>query len=259
MNAERGARNAEQAEFRGTFSLGRAFLQVKLETGGVKALWWRTLNLLGSAGWEIRVPDRIQRDYPILAPTYRHGIRKGLEFETTVHPWARGGLMKMEFFQNVVFENPHGGRYDFDREEKMPYLIRLRYQAVTTFLAKFWRSYGIVDDSAPSLRSLSALERVRWWMQTSGHWRGQELLEWEPREQESYNWKDRDGQRVRPGQVKYFYSHRGRLMRGRVYWSLNNMWRVVLNAREVTSVASFHLFDLAPGTPRRRSRKGGRP
>ena len=68
---------------------------------------------------------------------------------------------------------------------------------------------------------------------------GKELPEYEVSE---YNAKDKDGKRLRNGQIKYFRDRRGRLQRGTIYHNINNMWWVVLNKFEFTNVAAFEFL-----------------
>ena len=71
-----------------------------------------------------------------------------LEFEAKKYPNG----FEIGFFQNVVYENPNGGRHDFDKLSKMPHMTRLRY---TKFKNKILCLLGslvpdIYDDSTLS-------------------------------------------------------------------------------------------------------------
>lgn len=84
------------------------------------ALLHRVFNMLRNEGFEIEKDKNVPK---IIRKSHFVGRRGDLEFYAERYP--RG--FRIEFFQNVNFENPNGGRYDFEKFQKMPYLIRLQY------------------------------------------------------------------------------------------------------------------------------------
>lgn len=53
-----------------------------------------------------------------------------------------GMMTEIKFFQNVSTVNPNGGEYDFDKEDKMPYLVKLRYRWILQKLCAFLDGKG---------------------------------------------------------------------------------------------------------------------
>ena len=80
----------------------------------------RIFNMLRAEGFTIEndaeVAKCIRRDYYI--------GRRG-DLELYAHRYPAG--FEIMFFQNVVIENKSGGRYDFHKFQKMPYMIRLQF------------------------------------------------------------------------------------------------------------------------------------
>ena len=66
------------------------------------------------------------------------------------------------FFQNVIHKNPHGGRYDFDKLKKMPYLIRLQYTRYMRMVVDTLKSLVEVKDKTyPIGRTAEAMIVLR--------------------------------------------------------------------------------------------------
>ena len=81
------------------------------------------MRFLGTIGFYVGEDKEIKKNFHSLNKTHRAGGFGDLQFK------ARYGenIFEIEFFQDVFHENPCGGFYDFDKYEKMPYLIQKRY------------------------------------------------------------------------------------------------------------------------------------
>lgn len=211
----------------------------------------RIFNVLRVEGFIIEndaeVAKCIRSDYYI-------GRRGDLEFYA--HRYPAG--FEIRFFQNVVFENPNGGRYDSDEFQKMPYLIRLRFVKYRDKIIALMKSLEDLEDETKQNPRL-AEERIKARYVEEWHHEQKDmnfrLSDLDGQTQEPYNSRDRDGKTVYNGEVKYFRHWNGRLYRGRVYHNINNMWWVILDRFTVRNVASFELFDLTPEDNRRRQAK----
>ena len=187
----------------------------------------------------------IQKDYYI-------GKFHDLEFEGQKYPAG----FKISFFQNVVHENPNGGRYDFDKLPKMPYMTRLQYTKFKNKILRLLKSLvpDIMDDSSFSPKLAEEWIKCRY--VESCHYEQEntdfDLRSLDGQTVEPYNGMDRDKKTIRNGEIKYFRGHDGYLYRGRVYHDLNNMWWVITDKYTVRKIAAFELFDLAPGDKRGR-------
>lgn len=185
-----------------------------------------------------------QRVAPVLRKRQFYGSLQELECDTGFWP----AMIELEFYQNINFENPYGGRYDFRRLAKMPYLVRLRFQKTLTKLKSLFLKYGLRDDS--DYHAATAYEEV---MRLR-----KKTEEWHPRiykEQPRYNdGIDADGNRLNDGEIRYYYDYHGRLYCGKVYYHINNMWYVVCNDSRFSNMACWELFAWKPGLARKRCR-----
>lgn len=218
----------------------------------------RLLNFMSSRGWTIEhdkdVPKIIRKDF-------WYGRKGNLEFHA--HRYPKG--FETQFFQNVVFENRHGGKYDFDKFNKMPYLIKLMFINETQHMKAFLKSIvpGILDNTIPEYKF--ATDRIKANYAKSWHHPQKSMDEFDLSDldgqtsEHSFNNTDRDKKTIYNGQIKYFRDWDGRLMRGKVYHNINNMWWVILNSHKHTNVADFELFDPTPDDYLVRRDKDGKP
>jgi len=200
----------------------------------------RVFNFMRDRGFTIendmKVPKSIRKNH------FR-GYKGELKFKADRYP--RG--FKIEFYQEINYENRHGGEYDFDKFEKMPYLVKLRWINETNKISKFLNKLGVKDDTKIDYKRAEDIIK-RHFVECWHH--PQENMEFNLSELDgktadaSYNNKDRDGNTIYNGEVKYFRHWDGRLWRGKVYYNLNNMWWVIVNEKEYRNIANFNLFDV---------------
>lgn len=203
----------------------------------------RVLNLMEERGFEVGRDPRIQEHYSCLNKDHWYGRKGELEFKADRYPNG----FKLEFFQNINYENKCGGYYDFDKFEKMPYLIKKRFINETNKIASFLESLGVKNNSKPDYKL--AEDKIKQDLVESWHHPQKDMnfnlsdLDGTTAEQ-SYNNTDRDKKTIYNGQIKYFRDRfDGRLRRGKVYHNINNMWWVILNKDKYSNIASFELFD----------------
>lgn len=211
-------------------------------------LFHRTMNFLTSIGFTVTKDPRIERDYKILSKDHRYGRKGNLEFKAERYPSG----FKIEFYQNVVHKNPHGGEYDFDKYEKMPYLIKKQLLLVCNKLREFFIGLGYAEKT--EIEAHTAVEKVKKDFVESFHHQPKDmnfdlfsydgLTSTMPPSSYAYEFHDRDGKVLRNGEVKYFRDYNGYLCRGKIYHRLNNMFWIILNQRETAIRADFELFDL---------------
>lgn len=233
-------RNNTEREFKGDW------LKHKFRHYGY---FYQILNMLAADSFDVQKDPKVDK---IIRKDYYIGKFHDLEF--AAQKYNNG--FKIMFFQNVYFENPNGGRHDFDKLSKMPYMIRIQYTKFKNKILRFLKSLvpDIMDDSRlfPKL----AEEWIKCRYVESCH-NEQENTDFDLRSLdgqtvEPYNGLDRDKKTIRNGEVKYFRGHDGYLYRGRVYHDLNNMWWVITDKYTARRAAAFELFDLAPGDKRGR-------
>ena len=79
--------------------------------------FYKILHRLEREGFAVEQDPETRERYKSIAKDHWYGRRRDLEFVAKKYPNG----FEIEFFQNVVHENPHGGRYDFDKLRKMWY------------------------------------------------------------------------------------------------------------------------------------------
>ncbi|QOH62450.1 hypothetical protein [Paenibacillus polymyxa] len=191
----------------------------------------RMLDMMRNRGFVIGSDPRIDRDYSILSKDHFAGNKGELLFVGEKYNCGA----KLEFYQEINVENPHGGRYDFNKFEKMPYLLQKRFLVEVRYMEQFLLEEGFTCDSEPVLKT--SYDKVFHDLNSpSRHWSSENLPD--------YNALDKDGIRINNGEVKYFRGRKGTLMRGTVYHNINNMWWVIVNKDHYTNLAAFELFNL---------------
>lgn len=200
----------------------------------VKATRDAIVRKLRDRGFKMGPDPRIVKDYPVLKQ-YHHVGRLG---DLQVHVELAGRSVKVEFFQDVVCENRAGGRYDFRKRDRMPYLIGKRYEVEREKLFQLCEARGLTVIRAR--RPLLGMDFVNQRRAECWHWQGGKLLE----RIYDYNSKMADGGQVHEGDTVYFadYWAGRRIVRGVARYNLNNMWWVVLPSGEVRNIASFELY-----------------
>lgn len=211
----------------------------------------KVLNFMKTRGFEVGSDPEIDKNYKCLSKDHWYGIKKDLEFKA--HRYPSG--WEIEFYQNISFENRHGGFYDFDKFEKAPYLIRLLFIKEIEYIGEF------IENTVKEVKCYSekdyklAEEKIKKDFQR--HFDNKITMDFdlskldglegdaEYRRDNRYqsNCKDRDGKIIVNGSIKYFRDYKGRLQRGKVYHNINNMWWVVLNDTDYTNEAAFSLLD----------------
>lgn len=228
------------------FNTKRTGKEHQMDTWEHLALWVKCLALLDQMGFSTSIDPYYEKNFEILSQYHRYG--KWRDLEVGVEISSRG--MMFEFYQNVNFDNPNGGKHDFDKFEKMPYLTKKRFEYATSQLSALIASevpealYEVVDKCQNAEEALLRDYRESW------HHHGVETLADVQGSMKDYDLKqncwDRDKKQLTCGEVKYFRDYDGRLRRGVVYWSLNSQWYVILHPTSYTTRSASALFDPTP-------------
>lgn len=217
-------------------------LGVRSEQYAHYLLWKELLDELGRHGFYVSEDKEIKKNYPILSKDRKYGRFGNLEFKAERYPSG----FRITFFQNVVFENPCGGYYDFDKREKMPYLIGKRFEWMVNIISKFFEKNGIADKTEPLCRF--AEDKIKLDFVKSFHHPQKdmqfELSDFDGETTADYNGTDRDGKKIHNGDIKYCRDYSGYLQRGKVYHNINNMWWVITDKYTIRNVCASCLFDI---------------
>lgn len=202
----------------------------------------RIAQQLRRLGWTCTVPPIDPHDVKSYGgrvarwAAERHRIcRKGdLQGELSVS----GRHIEFEMWQDVQNgSNPNGGKYDFDKEDRMTYVQRLEMERtrrrIRDYLCNVFTGY---EFDPPKIQSPNpdplAYFNGTWdgaYEKHHGIHRFKRGADGWPSDHEinSWNRKDKDGTPLNHGDVRWLRDSKGRLMRGRVYGGINGMWLFV--------------------------------
>lgn len=260
----------------GTVSFGDASLNVWEDPERRDALQWREwerqfkkdvflrmAQQLRRLGWKTEVPaDMIEQYSRSFAEGYRYCRKGDLQGRLEV----TGRCIRFEMWQDVAnVENPNGGRYDFDKEKRMPYLLWLEMERtrrrLRAYLCNVFAGYEFNDrlrDGRHAERGPGALTALEWVEQanrSSGHYVA-ELGH--ARINMACNAKSADGGTITHGARVYAIGYDDRMVAGTAYYNLNNMWWVVTGKYDVINVHSGAIYLENPGDLRRKRNDGRR-
>jgi hypothetical protein len=200
-------------------------------------------EVLRGSGYVLHDDPNIRERFPSLKRTHHAGSKGPVHFHSEIYPAG----FRYEFYEDVPRENPCGGRYGFDKMGRAPYLWRLRVTQIHRKIAQALEALGFRDDT--EIPPKSAVEAVT--ARQDGWKKSHPYIFKDPPER--YNATDQDGVLLQGGELRYFYSHNGRLERGIVYRSAGNCWDVVLNKTEWRAAVGTH--DMFTYNPERHPRK----
>ncbi|MDQ7981913.1 hypothetical protein QYH69_32335 [Paraburkholderia sp. SARCC-3016] len=160
-----------------------------------------------------------------------HEARKG-DLQAHVETWER--TVKIEFYQNVVFKNRHGGRYDFDKRARMPYLIGKQYELERDKIAVMFAGCGYLFQRDIKRTGMDYITHRRAELSDFHH---RDMYDESP---PASNSKSATGATIAHRDTVYFVDG-GRWKRGVAYHNINNMWRVLLPCGSVRNLSCREL------------------
>lgn len=217
------------------------------------------MKFLGSIGFYVSKNKEIQKHYPVLSKDHKAGQYLALKFRANRYPVG----FEIQFFQDEVRDNPAGGFYDFDKFDKMPYLIKKQLILTQNKLRNYFSGLGYEDLSEPVRRTPE--DEIKYRMLESCHHPLASMDDVLPKGRTEdgiknvnggRNVNDRDGKEIEDGEFKYARRNDGRygdgyLRRGIVYHSINAQWWMICGSH-VETFSAHELFDLSPNEPRGR-------
>lgn len=222
----------------------------------------RIVQTLNRLGWTCIIPPKMIEQYgKSFAEDYRYCRKGDMQGEISLS----GRSIKFEMWQDVQnVENRNGGKYDFDKEDRMTYVQRLEMERtrrrIRDYLCNVFTGY---EFEPPKIASPNpdplAYFNDSWdseYEKKRGVHRFKRGSDGWPSEHEvnSWNRKDKDGTPLNHGDVRWMRDRKGRAIRGRVYGGINGMWLFVYGPGERDhtheSAGSFFTYRLGE-TPRK--------
>lgn len=224
----------------------------------------RIVQTLNRLGWTCVVPEKDwhgQDQYGIeermrnMKRECRKGDLNGFLEQSHTH-------IKFEMFQNVnAPKRPdHGGRYEFDKEAIMPYLLRLEMERtrrkIRDYLCNVFSGYHFDTEwmekngrKKVGPGNLTAMDFAMNQIRNSGHYR-------EKLGRASFNGDggtSGDGLPIEHGGKAYAIDRAGRIIYGTALYSLNSQWYIITGKYGITyNVWHKQVFVNSPGDVRRK-------
>jgi len=208
----------------------------------------RIVQTLNRIGWTVGPWDKAEQ-YKAIAINHRTCHKGDLHGELDIS----GRCIKFEMWQDVTpSENRNGGRYDFGKEARMPYLLRIEMERtrrrIRDYLLNVFTGY-VFNPPNPKIgvNGATALEYAKHSQHTSGHYV-------ERLGRASFNSPDNgftgDGVAIEDGAKVYAITSDGRVVYGTAYYSLNGRWMVVTGTHGIEWAYHKELYAQCPGDPR---------
>ncbi len=234
------------------------------ESAFKKDVFARIVQQLNRMGWSCEVPAEMVERYSLsFARNYRSCRKGDLHGELSLS----GRHIEFAMWQELHnVSNRNGGRYDFDKEQRMPYLLRLQMEVtrrrLRDYLINVFDGYVFSPQpvSSPNPDPL-AYFNGRWdgeYEKKRGTHRFERGADGWPSEREINSWdrKDADGRLLSQGDVRWIRDRQGHLRQGLVYGGINGMWMLVYGPgpRDHTHESAGEFFTYVPGMPRKQVR-----
>ena len=203
----------------------------------------RVIQTLNRLGWSVTMPEIDPHDVMHYggnvarwASERRRLCSKG-DLKADLEISGRHIELKMFQSINCPTRPDHEGRYEWNKEACMPYVIRLEMERtrrrIRDYLCNVFSGYTFKPSkiSSPNPDPL-VFFNDGWdgeYEKTRGTHRFDRGADGWPSDKELGSWNriDKDGVRLNHGAVRWFRDDKGRLLRGRVYGGINGQWLCV--------------------------------
>ncbi len=221
-----------------------------------KQVFLRVIQQLNRLGWEVKLSAEHEKNYQCIAKQFRECSKGDLKAELRVS----GRCIEFQMWQgiNTPTRPDHGGRYESNKEEVAPYLLRLEMirtrRKIANYLINIFSGYSMSDkhDGRHTKRGpngATAMEYLQNCYKSSWHFKG-DLSKYQITDG---NKKSADKKKIEHGSRVWFYSWKGRLCTGIAYYNINNMWWVVSGKYAVSNEGSHDLYIECPSDIRKKN------
>jgi len=214
-----------------------------------KQVFKRIIQQLNRLGWTVAEWDEAEHYRPIAHD--RRSCHKG---DLKGHLGLSGRHIEFEMWQDVanITREDGKGRYEFDKEQRMPYLIHLEMQRtrnrIRDYLCNVFAGYGFKDNGPNTQRpgpgGPTALEWVESAMRSSGHY-VEELGH--ARISMECSARSAEGETITHGASVFTIDNKGRIVSGTAYYDLNASWHVVTGKYSVMCSQASEIYLHNPG------------
>lgn len=219
----------------------------------------RIVQTLNRLGWTLTIPQDYIKQYSVSFARNHRECSKG-----DLKGWLEicGRTIKFETWQgiNTPTRPDHGGRYEWNKESCMPYVLRLEMERtrrrIRDYLCSVLSGYTFNEEHRTIYRKpmqFTALERIKQHYAESIHFDG-DMASYLKRnhyeELPDYNCTNRAKERISHGQRVWFADRKGRVCEGTAYYNINSMWWVVTGRYDYNNLSVGELHTKCPDLPR---------
>lgn len=227
----------------------------------------RIMHALEGCDFAFGKDPRIDRQWPSLNKSHRLGQRETPAGTLFVKAETYPTGCEFEFFQEVVTENRNGGRYDFSKRQKMPYLIGKAFEVALGAVRSHLLSRGFSETikiASPVPDPLAYFNDR--WDSDGDRARGSHRFKrdetgWPDPSELRYHGRCEGPDILEQGSTWYYRDFAGYLGRGRVYGGIGGQWLVIYGPglNDFTSRSRHELFQCSPSAlPRRAHPRGAK-
>ena len=190
-------------------------------------------------GWSIGRDPQVHKHHRCISPNYRLGARGTLRCAIE----TMGRTAKVEFWSITSKQtNSNGRRYDFDKLKRMAKLDQLRVELEFRRIIAWVETLAKVKVERRDEQSLSPMERIE--KSYADSWHNDPDLG-RPVCKADNNRKSADGIFLEHGQTVWISDYQGRILRGKTYYHINNMWWVIAGGH-LFNKGSYEVFSAMP-------------
>jgi hypothetical protein len=208
----------------------------------------RIVQTLRRIGWTVGPWDQADQ-YKAIALGHRTCSKGDIKGQLDVS----GRCIKFEMWQDVTPpKNSNGGRYDFGKEGRMPYLLRIEMERTRRRIRDYLSNVFIGYEFKPStpklgISGVTAIEYAAHDRRTSCHYVPALDRAQISNDDQGFS---ADGVRLENGTRVYAIDSRGRIICGTAFYSLNGNWQIVTGRYDLTYVWHNQIWVECPGNPR---------
>jgi hypothetical protein len=212
----------------------------------------RVIQQLHRLGWKTTVPEDMIKSYGrAFAENYRRCVKGDLQAELRIS----GRTIDLKMWQDIanIGRKDGCGQYEFDKEKRMPYLIRLEMQRtrnrIRNYLCNVFEGYTFKEPKkSMGPQGLTAAEWIGSETKECCHYKPE--LGRRGGEEHSYNNRSAEGDIVKHGARVYFANHHGQMETGVAYYNINSMWWVITGRYSMRNISSYSIYTKNPGNLR---------